>query len=633
MLDTKLAKNPRPGHVLQLCFYSWLLTEAQGRAPQTMRVILGDGSERSFRYADYARYFQRLRARLAAFVANLPVDNYADPCAKCEQCRWSSLCETRRIQDDHLWQVAGISRLQTSRLSAAGITTMTALAHGDDSPPVPRMNATTLARLRTQARMQVQGKGAQIPLLELGAPEPGRGFHRLPPPSEGDLYFDIEGDPLHEDGLEYLFGVTWREGDKLHFRPFWAHSRTEEKLAFEAFMDFVAERIARHPDLHIYHYAAYENTALKKLMSLHGTREEAVDQLLRDGRLVDLYRVVVESIVASTPSYSIKEIEAFYRARREGEVKNAGASIVAYEQWRQTGDAAVLKSIEDYNRDDCESTAQLHAWLLGIRPSHVPWRPRIGAATEASPPAGTDPDKEARKAEAQRERAALVARLLQGMPVDPQAWTPDHHLRELAMQLLDFHRRCDKPVWWKIFSCRDMTDQELIDDIECIGLVTVNQVMPGKTARSRKTWICTYPEQDFKTREGARCKLVDTLEDVEVVHVDEGQRILHLRASSRVEAPSRLSLTPPGPVDARQLTEAVERFAKALAMGDDTHQAVRALLRKEPPRLRGRPHGAPLVTAEPVPIEQVIDAVAALDHSHLFIQGPLVPARPTPARA
>ena len=43
---------------------------------------------------------------------------------------------------------------------------------------------------------------------ELLPPEEGRGFALLPQPSEGDLFFDIEGDPFFEDGLEYLLGVT-----------------------------------------------------------------------------------------------------------------------------------------------------------------------------------------------------------------------------------------------------------------------------------------------------------------------------------------------------------------------------------------------------------------------------------------
>ena len=38
-------------------------------------------------------------------------------------------------------------------------------------------------------------RGSDEPLHELLAGGPGRGFARLPPPSEGDVFFDIEGDP------------------------------------------------------------------------------------------------------------------------------------------------------------------------------------------------------------------------------------------------------------------------------------------------------------------------------------------------------------------------------------------------------------------------------------------------------
>ena len=73
--------------------------------------------------------------------------------------------------------------------------------------------------------------------------------------------------------------------------------------AFEGFMDFVWERLARQPDLHIYHYAHYEPTALKELMSKHGVRESELDDLLRQERFVDLYRVVREALRISEPGY------------------------------------------------------------------------------------------------------------------------------------------------------------------------------------------------------------------------------------------------------------------------------------------------------------------------------------------
>ena len=85
----------------------------------------------------------------------------------------------------------------------------------------------------------------------------------------------------------------------------WAHDRDEERAAFKTFMDFVADRMRAYPEMHIYHYAVYEGTALKRLMSLHGTREAAVDDLLCRDKLVDLYKVVCEALQVSEPSYSL----------------------------------------------------------------------------------------------------------------------------------------------------------------------------------------------------------------------------------------------------------------------------------------------------------------------------------------
>ena len=74
----------------------------------------------------------------------------------------------------------------------------------------------------------------------------------------GDVFFDIEGDPFFDDGLEYLWGVEPLEAKKpTSFEAFWGPT-TSEKQAFERFVDFVIERRERFPDLHVYHYAPYE---------------------------------------------------------------------------------------------------------------------------------------------------------------------------------------------------------------------------------------------------------------------------------------------------------------------------------------------------------------------------------------
>ena len=166
--------------------------------------------------------------------------------------------------------------------------------------------------MRAQARLQVQKRDTGQNVYELlDAPE-GRGFQRLPRPDDGDLFFDIEGDPLYPDGLEYLFGFYYFENGKPVFKPFWAHEHDRERAAFQEVMDFITRELERHPGAHIYHYNHYEETAIKRLASRYGTREAAVDDLLRRGKLVDLFKVVREAIRVSEPRYTLKNLETMY---------------------------------------------------------------------------------------------------------------------------------------------------------------------------------------------------------------------------------------------------------------------------------------------------------------------------------
>ena len=94
--------------------------------------------------------------------------------------------------------------------------------------------------------------------------------------------------------------------------------------------------------MHVYHYAAYEVTALKKLTGGYGVREAELDQLLREERFVDLYPVVRQSMRISKESYSIKKVEEFYGRSHAGAVASALGSVLMYEQWLADRDAAKL---------------------------------------------------------------------------------------------------------------------------------------------------------------------------------------------------------------------------------------------------------------------------------------------------
>ena len=385
------------------------------------------------------------------------------------------------------------------------------------------------------------------------------GLARLPRPSPGDMFFDMEGDPLFDGGLEYLFGIVTVDDGQERFHAFWAHDRDEERVAFQAAVDFMVDRLARHPDAHIYHYAAYEETALKRLAMLHGTRESVVDDFLRGHRLVDLYRVVREAIRTSEPAYSIKNMEKFYlEEARAGEVTTAGDSIVMYERWRRTADGRLLDEIAEYNRFDCSSTLKCRDWLAGMRAPGEPW---FVPAPDEDAGAGADD-----RTEAEQRVADMAAALLAGDHAGEE-W------RQLLVDLLEFHRRESKPAWWAVFSRQDLPNAELLEDAECLaGLQPHPDVPPRKDKRSM-IHTFTFPAQDFKLKAGDSPRRAGTLEPAgEVVSIDEDQRTIALKLGpSRTPLDPGAALIPSGPVGdercARRSTASPRRCATATSPG------------------------------------------------------------------
>ena len=257
-----------------------------------MHLALGgtDGpTEASFRVVEYSAYYRAVRRRFEAHAAE-PPETYPEPVDHCALCDWKQGCADRRRADDHLSLVAGITRSQRRKLVDRGVTTMADLGALDPTafPPLDGVGHDALVRIREQARIQDQGRRERRRIHELITPvEDDKGLAALPEPSPGDLFFDLEGDAFAMDGgLEYLFGAADRRGG---YEGCWALDQPAEKRAFERFIDRVTARWREHPGFHIYHYGAYETTAVKRLMSRYATREEDVDRLLRGRVFVDLH--------------------------------------------------------------------------------------------------------------------------------------------------------------------------------------------------------------------------------------------------------------------------------------------------------------------------------------------------------
>jgi len=204
--------------------------------------------------------------------------------------------------------------------------------------------------------------------------EPEQGLFRLPTPSAGDIFLDLEGDPFAgEGGLEYLFGVVMGdEGGVLCYRSHCAIDRAQERLGFEWFIDLAFERMTRFPDLHIYHFGTYEPGAVKRLMLRYATREEEVDRLLRGGIFIDLHSVTRQSVRASVEQYSLKEMEKFCDYRRKVPLPEANQARHFVEHQLEVVPSPTLSDkvkgiVEGYNEDDCRATERLRDWLENLR--------------------------------------------------------------------------------------------------------------------------------------------------------------------------------------------------------------------------------------------------------------------------
>jgi uncharacterized protein len=642
--DTKLARHVKAGAVLQICVYTDLLTAIQEVMPERLHVVLG-GSARAvevLRVADFMAYYRAARRRFdeavgpaAAAPAYPPPVTYPEPVGHCEVCRWRLDCTARRRADDHLSFVAGVSRRQRRGLVERGIGTLADLGNLE-LPLVPKLETTSeaaLEKIRDQARLQLHRRETGEHRVELLFPRPGEewapdiGFAGLPAPSPGDLFFDMEGDPFAaDDGLDYLFGVMEADGTwhaEWSADPSGEFTLDGEKAAFEVVMDRFAARLREYPEAHIYHFAPYEATALKRLMGRHATREEAVDRLLRGGALVDLHRIVVQSLRASVESYGIKSLEPLYGFTRTVGLRDAGSSIVEFEQWLQLAEGARpaathLELIEGYNRDDVRSNLALRDWLESLRQKAAH---QHGLAVPRPEPRDAEPNPELSAHEARVE--ALAARLTAGVPEENR--TDDEQARWLLAQLLSWHRRESKSFFWLYYHLmNDLTDADRIDAREPLaGLVyegVADEVKQSLVHRYR------FPEQDYEVKVGGPVRDPATGGSPGTVFaIDEGSQTVDIVRSRTSAVPHPTSLVPYDYIPSDAQVESLIRLGTWVADRgldeDGPHRAAIDLLRRVPPRA-GQAAGEPLRRAGEIDLEAAIRLGLALDRTTLPIQGP-----------
>ena len=671
-VETKLARSTKAPALIQLCLYSELLLNIQDIDPEKMHLVLGGRSEpESFSVKRFAAYFRRVKREFQEAYSAGPATittkrleaerqtnavlqpdaalqsqavpqttssdessaTYPEPNEHCAVCQWSKHCDAQWRRDDHLSLVARITRNQRRALVDSGVATVAGLAALTlpVTPRIERIGEAALETIREQARLQVEGREQGRIIYEL-LPRGGDnlGLAALPVPSPADIFFDFEGAPYaFDEGLEYLFGIVTIPGEAAAppvYEPIWALDRTDEKQAFERFIAMVMERWTSNPGMHIYHYAPYEPTAIKRLAVRHVTCVDDVDRLLRAGIFVDLYRIVRQSLRASVESYSIKKLEPLYGFERLTDLEDANRALKAFEAVLAFGpgpdpdaETRLRDAIESYNRDDCISTRRLRDWLEERR------RELERETGQAIPRPVEESGEPGEGVAAQLERTGqLVELLTKDLPEDEPDWSEDQRARWLLAQMLEWHRRENKSTWWEYFRLCKLSDQELKEDKNSLG----GLVYVGETGRTARSIVHRYrfPAQDHSIDRANQVHDPRTRSAAgSVVLIDEAGGTIDMKRAAFSPVPHPASLVPYDIVGTQVLTGSLLRIAAWVADngidGPGRFRAARELLLRRPPRLR---QGLleQVIAESSEPVRGAIDAVLGLQDSVLAIQGP-----------
>lgn len=488
------------------------------------------------------------------------------------------------------------------------------------------VNVESILRSKEQARLQLDARLTGTPKYELLAIQQEKGLNRLPLPNDGDIFFDIEGDQYYgEAGLEYLWGFSFLEDGKLSYKYQWAHNYREEKASFEWFINFVVERKLIYPELKIYHYSAYEPSALKRLMGRYGVMEEQIDHLLRTNTFVDLYSITRQSVRAGIEKYSIKDLEQFYGYTRLADLRSIGAPKRFVEHCLELNKSNLITAearemVRAYNQDDTDSTYYLRQWLEQLRVSCE------ADGVTLTRPQEVEGEVHEELSEALQRLNDIRQSLQEGIDPIAENRSEDQQALWLLGDLVSFYRREDKVNFWEKFRLKELDALELLEDKSGLSGLTFLATVGG----TKKCPIDRYKfmSQSVEIKKGADLFKEGHLQDEKVIAFGSVENIDYENSTVDIKKRAVASEFHPNAcwawkhIDKTEKTNRMLEFAEfvienSIDSPDKKYRAARDILRGQNPRFIN-----PIDLNQEDTLKLAKEMALNLDHSYLAIQGP-----------
>ena len=611
VIDTKNSPKVKKEHIYQVSLYSLLLKETQGILPKNFYILLKDNKKEAIKLKDVFNTFLVHKENFEKFIKNDFNRKKLEKISSISQRDLQKFYENEWKVKKDLNLLLGCNKNSVKKINQAGIYSFDKLAKFNPKKEIKGLRDETKIKLINQAKLQMEAEKEgtiKFKYIEKNFTL-NKGFNLLPEPTQNDLFFDLEGvqDYVYEGKLEYLFGIFYEEKGEKIFKPFWAHNRQEEKKSLIKFFEFTKKHFEKYPKSKIYHYAPYEINALERLTSFHKVHGIDYDHWLNLNKFVDLLKVVKQGIYVSQKSYSIKDIEKYYDFKRTGDILKGDISEEFYIEWMENNDQQLLDKIEEYNKQDCQSTFRLREWLLKIKPKQTRW---------------FVPEKDHLEIRPFEETLLEYQEKFKDSKIN-------NKVTHLLSDIIGFFNREQKPQWRQHFDRKDLSDSELIEDRECIAQMKLASVFQDKKSYVYKYY---FPEQEYKLKEGRKCIIANNT-DLErsdyagkIQELDQLDRSLLLRkgiSKEEKKLPKVLSIGEEvmGHSFFENLNKNTYTFCDNVLNEKDGYEAIKSFINRDTPKIRGVEKGEKIIKNDNFDIE-IPKIILNLQNSYIFLQGP-----------
>lgn len=624
--ECKIGLTIKPDFLIQTTSYIEMLHKIQNKYPKNITIILGNGEKKQRVLKNYKFLYKYFKKQFLLYHNNFNQNKFPTPIRVNSNSQWQEYSAWLLKIIQHISQIAGIKKTQIESLKKKNILTLAELINFRINKVI-NISIKTTKQLIKQSSLQILTKTNEIPKYKFTS------FDKnlvIPLESPGDLFFDIEGYPMHNKGLEYLWGVLYLKKPAIYnYFSFWAHTKDREIKAFSSFIGLAYYMRKISPEMHIYHYGNYELAVCKKIAIINSQLQRQFEYLLINNVFIDLFKIIKNNAIIGTSSYSIKDIEKLYRQKQRMGIYSASQSVEEFALWRVKNDgynwktSKILNLIKKYNIDDCKSTKELADWI------RLKQKKTCNRSLLIDPKSANVKIKEENKLNSAicfKNKLSTLTSILR-----KYNFVIEEQVALTILNILEYYERENKPKYWRLIDRMSAQKKELYKDPDCI----VNcKFISKRIAQNKSKFKKTIYKYSFDTRQeieelynqyfvfgdksNTKKKLiVDILQNKSKIN----KGIIYLTTNQQLNknitllANEKIHLTP--------ILNAIYNQVTAFENGTLCHSAIIQLLYKCSPLLAGYRYKESLFTSTiNQSLIKPINLLKNLVNGSLIIQGP-----------